>query len=592
MGGKKRKTPNELDSDGAAADDLGYDLRLDRRLKRRYIANKDTKLDSVAKTTFDQGNNYPEALKEIEESNSVNRDIDNDSNDNFVDADYKKYLDSLSSTPTGDHRVRNSTTFDSRDDDEKISMQTDALNNLQSNNIASAGNRGDLMDVSYPSCLDVLAPQYGNAFCINGKPDVSFVDGFAQTGDIGEELVGNEFMDTDADVFNEKKSNSDCMDDVADSIENEDSGCVDVGAGSSQTRSADNHTCQNDDLDNTDPDYGFFLKNMLTDWNGSSFNSSKDSGHIDVDTSQNDDSDDRDDDLSPKDGKEDENGAFCNLPDGGSFQTRSGNNDTSQNDDLDSNDPDYEFFLKNIRQDGTSFVLEIPECDGISQVIKYEVGDGCRVENPGTSRSSQEGSVECNLLDESYDKFLNALKNERGLVVYVPENGPKVVYDEDEEESSSDSDLVILETNPIPPSYEIILSDDEEMGSNKAVSERDCWFRDKVIEILKQPFDQAEYDRLLFDVTDHKPVIVDRDMRNGRSRKLVVNNFGKSYLDVHKDLARKINSTRSQPKVLNLLRGFFFWLQNTPHGVFKPWEDKLCLQVPPSEAPMKKEYIH
>lgn len=41
-----------------------------------------------------------------------------------------------------------------------------------------------------------------------------------------------------------------------------------------------------------------------------------------------------------------------------------------------------------------------------------------------------------------------------------------------------------------------------------------------------------------------------------------------------------------RPKVLNLLRGFFYWLTNVAHeGAFRPWLDSACLEVMPEVLP-------
>lgn len=51
--------------------------------------------------------------------------------------------------------------------------------------------------------------------------------------------------------------------------------------------------------------------------------------------------------------------------------------------------------------------------------------------------------------------------------------------------------------------------------------------------ILKKPYDPEEYDKLLEEVYSRKPVIEDREMRNGRTRLCPAQRMGKSYVDLH-----------------------------------------------------------
>ncbi|KAG8633214.1 hypothetical protein MANES_18G083050v8 [Manihot esculenta] len=128
---------------------------------------------------------------------------------------------------------------------------------------------------------------------------------------------------------------------------------------------------------------------------------------------------------------------------------------------------------------------------------------------------------------------------------------------------------------------EVIVIDSSEKIKISSRNDRD-WFRERVIEILKKPYDQKEYDELLEEVGHRRPVIEDRVLRNGRAASCSVP-IGKSYLDQCQDLDMKIKSAGSDKlKILNLLRGFFFWLQCAPHeGAFKPWKDSSCLEVLP-----------
>ncbi|XP_043808990.1 uncharacterized protein LOC110607037 isoform X2 [Manihot esculenta] len=165
-----------------------------------------------------------------------------------------------------------------------------------------------------------------------------------------------------------------------------------------------------------------------------------------------------------------------------------------------------------------------------------------------------------------------------------------IEIDDDDEFDSESSSKATKQRD-----VEVIVIDSSEKIKISSRNDRD-WFRERVIEILKKPYDQKEYDELLEEVGHRRPVIEDRVLRNGRAASCSVP-IGKSYLDQCQDLDMKIKSAGSDKlKILNLLRGFFFWLQwhflihlvdayliqCAPHeGAFKPWKDSSCLEVLP-----------
>lgn len=59
----------------------------------------------------------------------------------------------------------------------------------------------------------------------------------------------------------------------------------------------------------------------------------------------------------------------------------------------------------------------------------------------------------------------------------------------------------------------------------------DSEFRQEIISILKRPYDQAEYEKLLQDVKVQKPVERNLELRHGREKRCPLNKKGKSYLD-------------------------------------------------------------
>ncbi|XP_059287485.1 stress response protein NST1-like [Lycium ferocissimum] len=105
----------------------------------------------------------------------------------------------------------------------------------------------------------------------------------------------------------------------------------------------------------------------------------------------------------------------------------------------------------------------------------------------------------------------------------------------------------------------------------------DFWWNVKAL--LEKPYDQKEYIELWKLVKCRKPVLKSSDLRNGKfcsTRRL-----GKSYLDHHKDLDEQLKEVdNDKMKKLNILRGFFFWLQNlTQKGAFRPWTNPEWLSL-------------
>ncbi|KAK6114938.1 hypothetical protein DH2020_007207 [Rehmannia glutinosa] len=84
-------------------------------------------------------------------------------------------------------------------------------------------------------------------------------------------------------------------------------------------------------------------------------------------------------------------------------------------------------------------------------------------------------------------------------------------------------------------------------------------FRKEVLDVLAKQFDKEELKKLREAVRDG------------------------SYYHYYPDLGRKLKRFRyKREKCLNILRGFFFWLQNvSQEGSFKPWKDGQCLAVEP-----------
>lgn len=133
-----------------------------------------------------------------------------------------------------------------------------------------------------------------------------------------------------------------------------------------------------------------------------------------------------------------------------------------------------------------------------------------------------------------------------------------------------------VSSNPVEASLEIHCENVEDSSPRKTVLS-DFWWNVKAL--LERPYDQKEYIELWKAVKSRKPTLNGMDLRNGKFRS--TRQLGKSYLDHHKELHEKLKEVENDKiKQLNILRGFFFWLQNlTQTGAFRPWTDPEWLSL-------------
>lgn len=108
----------------------------------------------------------------------------------------------------------------------------------------------------------------------------------------------------------------------------------------------------------------------------------------------------------------------------------------------------------------------------------------------------------------------------------------------------------------------------------KKISEQ-SGFRQKVMDLLKKPYNPMEYKELWTYVNDKKLVERNMESRRGGVKSYKTKKMGKSYLDHYEDLKERLKQVdNDERKKLKIMRGFSFWLQNlTNGGAFKPWND-------------------
>uniref|UniRef100_A0A5B6YY25 Uncharacterized protein n=1 Tax=Davidia involucrata TaxID=16924 RepID=A0A5B6YY25_DAVIN len=226
--------------------------------------------------------------------------------------------------------------------------------------------------------------------------------------------------------------------------------------------------------------------------------------------------------------------------------------------------------------------------------------NGCWNQKP-SQKDNHLSKLECQcemvggMVDESYQTYLHCNKQEGDCLVLETKDGKRVKYEEEEEdvESSSDSEILVIDNalhcdegnyNPFVTSRLYVSSmegDDWQCVGNPNKSNH-SQFREKVLSILRRPYDHNEYEELLQEIIARKPMEGHRDLR-GRIISYPADKCSKSYLDHYSDLRRKIDAAQFDRRiVLNLLRGFFYWLKNLSHvEAFRPWLDTACLTVMP-----------
>ncbi|KAL1827218.1 hypothetical protein ACET3Z_005630 [Daucus carota] len=168
------------------------------------------------------------------------------------------------------------------------------------------------------------------------------------------------------------------------------------------------------------------------------------------------------------------------------------------------------------------------------------------------------------------------------------ENAKRLNYDKEDDEDSSD--LEILETdNPQNLSkFELTKVFNDSDIEDSAVSMKPTShyktssFREELLVILKKPYNLEEY-RSLMQKAKYRHLNWAPEYSDGLKGKDVSNTYGKSPLDYHPDVQRRLRRCRRFSKRLNILRGFIYWYGRTcQDGAFKPWLDKSCLAVTPS----------
>lgn len=249
------------------------------------------------------------------------------------------------------------------------------------------------------------------------------------------------------------------------------------------------------------------------------------------------------------------------------------------------NEDMYSFFLDHLRLDGNSYVLDIPE-DGI--FVKYEAAEledstlptatrsesnlddwthlisvdtnlnseAEQLHNTAGRKQNQNQSLQKNVRPRATTRRGRKPKRPLAISTAVQSNVDFTVKEEEEEQKDHLPDLkrpLIKQQEPV--------NVDQWWHKHKARARKHTEFRDKLMDDLKRPYSEEEYWMLLKQLSEKKPVQSQRVLRSCTKSYDDDTRPPKSILDYHADLAKRLYAVRDDhPRVLNLLRGYFYWM--------------------------------
>ncbi|XP_058781322.1 uncharacterized protein LOC131655480 [Vicia villosa] len=237
------------------------------------------------------------------------------------------------------------------------------------------------------------------------------------------------------------------------------------------------------------------------------------------------------------------------------------------------------FLLDYFKPHGQSYVLDIVE-DGV--LVKYEDEIRTRKRKCAVKRSaaknggrSKRGRKRKNMKGACFEKIGEQVDTPSCMEVSVKEEIQD--YDDDDDDNVEEIDMMHVDHDQ---------TDNE--GSARKVPE----FRERLESELNRPYCEEECKKLLQDFNLRKRVQKHKILR-GVEKIYEGDHDGKSYHDHNLDLAKQIDAAGDDlPKVLRLLRGFFFWLTNlTDEGAFLPWRVPLDLDLDVLPQHQEKEMM-
>ncbi|XP_031491574.1 uncharacterized protein LOC116258538 isoform X2 [Nymphaea colorata] len=235
-------------------------------------------------------------------------------------------------------------------------------------------------------------------------------------------------------------------------------------------------------------------------------------------------------------------------------------------------DKDYEHFLRHLRKHRCSYVLEVTDTEQRNIVVyKYEKYEdkGQWLQNIGSRKLTVVlRDVKRARSDPSYDLSTEGKHLDYPLKI---RRSPRLMQ-LTERKSPRLSDGILLENSSQHMVSGLGPCDNEAPGSfnySFGCGRLDS-FSESLHALLRKPYDRKEHKELIEEANLHKPITRERNLR-GHSKTYFTQKLGLSYMDHYPDLHERIRAA-DDGQQLKLLRGFFFWLQNScREDSFMPW---------------------
>ncbi|CAH2033535.1 unnamed protein product [Thlaspi arvense] len=245
---------------------------------------------------------------------------------------------------------------------------------------------------------------------------------------------------------------------------------------------------------------------------------------------------------------------------------------------------------KTTREAGS--VLRRRECPVTEKSVKEELITSLVERNAqhnvgASEKEMSEGEV---VPDENYRSHLASLVEKSKRSRTNPDKEIQVKREEDAM-SMSGSDIVAVqdrpfgdeEDSPFVPSKSCKVVDLEEESDG---DQPNSWFKKEIMNVLKQPYNEEEYDELYEEASVRRVLTKHVELRDGRDFSCPTGEKKPSYLDLYPKFKKKIRMLHETKRekdrriALNLLRGFIFYLTKVArHDAFKPWLNRECLNI-------------
>ncbi|CAI9291794.1 unnamed protein product [Lactuca saligna] len=258
------------------------------------------------------------------------------------------------------------------------------------------------------------------------------------------------------------------------------------------------------------------------------------------------------------------------------------------NDDEKYKDPQYCMFLKQLTENGKSYKLKISKDNETPCFLEYE-----QPYDPSTDMNI----TFCNTImkDMQIDHRSKRSPNGKKRKILMKKEASSKIKTEPLNNLGVDSCYQLFLKGYIPSEYDTDTDSDmmiwdkvrdlSEANKKQLVpTKKEPSLKEKLMRILKKPYNQKEYEELSEYIEEKKPICRLLPLRDRAISSALVG-VTKSVLDDGPStFRRKLKAVKNdRPRALNLLRMFRFWLEHLPNEkIFKPWLREEFMEVLPS----------